>query len=122
MWHRYYTWLFETELKNECGYKGTQPVCPHSYIFVNVVMNTTDGPQYWDYGRWESDILSSPMFDGSDTSLGGNGAPRSTVQQQRSTAGKNKRQGWGGGGGFGGGGFGGGGDGGGCVETGPFKE
>ena len=83
--------------------------------------------QYWDYGRWQSDILSSPMFDGSDTSLGGNGAPRSTVQQQQVIAGKKKRQGewpgWDNGGpGFGGGSFGGGGNGGGCVETGPFKE
>jgi tyrosinase len=25
-WHRYYTWLYEEALRNECGYKGTQPV------------------------------------------------------------------------------------------------
>lgn len=67
------------------------------------------------------------MFDGSDTSLGGNGAPRTTVPQQQIMGSNKKRQGeWpgfgGGGPGFGGGNFGGGGDGGGCVETGPFKE
>ena len=26
-WHRYYTWLYEEALRNECGYTGTQPVC-----------------------------------------------------------------------------------------------
>lgn len=25
-WHRYYTWAFEEALRNECGYKGAQPV------------------------------------------------------------------------------------------------
>lgn len=29
VWHRYYTWLFERELRNECGYTGTQPVSHH---------------------------------------------------------------------------------------------
>jgi tyrosinase len=67
--------------------------------------------QYWDYGRWADDPLGSPLFDGSEYSLGGNGAP---VSQ---TAG-------GGGGGFGS--FGGSpappGVGGGCISTGPFKK
>ena len=56
------------------------------------------------------------MFDGSDTSLGGNGAPRDTVQKRADEVQNEKRQG------FGGGGFGGGGDGGGCIETGPFVK
>lgn len=25
-WHRYFTWLYEEALRNECGYTGTQPV------------------------------------------------------------------------------------------------
>lgn len=25
-WHRYYTWVYEEALRNECGYTGTQPV------------------------------------------------------------------------------------------------
>jgi hypothetical protein len=29
--------------------------------------------QYWDWGRYASDPESSPIFDGSDTSMGGNG-------------------------------------------------
>lgn len=54
-WHRYYVWSWENALRKECGYKGTLP--------------------YWDYGRWASNPLASPIFDGSDTSLGGNGVP-----------------------------------------------
>ncbi|SPN99116.1 related to tyrosinase [Cephalotrichum gorgonifer] len=95
VWHRYYVYLWEKALQDECGYKGTQP--------------------YWDYGRWQADPLASPLFDGSDTSLGGNGAPR-TLKEKREM--RSKRQF--GGGGFGG--FGGGGNGGGCVTTGPFKD
>ncbi|CAI4215531.1 unnamed protein product [Parascedosporium putredinis] len=55
VWHRYYVWAWENVMRTECGYEGTQP--------------------YWDYGRWAEDPLSSPLFDGSETSLGGNGAP-----------------------------------------------
>lgn len=25
-WHRYYTWVYERALQEECGYQGTQPV------------------------------------------------------------------------------------------------
>jgi len=83
-------------MKKECGFKGTMP--------------------YWDYGRWAQDPLSSPLFDGSDTSLGGNGAP---VNRSAGSPGMG-----GFGGGFGGGGFSPtpGGTGGGCVSTGPFKN
>ncbi|KAI0147191.1 Di-copper centre-containing protein [Xylariaceae sp. FL1272] len=52
-WHRYYTWAYEQVLRNECGYTGTQP--------------------YWDWGRWSADPEKSPIFDGSDTSMSGNG-------------------------------------------------
>jgi len=52
-WHRLYTWTFENALRDECGYKGYQP--------------------YWNWGRWAMDPLNSPLFDGSDTSLSGNG-------------------------------------------------
>jgi len=31
---------------------------------------------YWNWGRWSDDPLTSPIFDGSDTSLSGNGAYR----------------------------------------------
>ncbi|KAI1815974.1 Di-copper centre-containing protein [Poronia punctata] len=78
-WHRYYTWAYEQVLRNECGYNGTQP--------------------YWDWGRWADDPESSPIFDGSDTSMSGNGEyidHNSTVSPP--------------------------GNGGGCVQEGPFKN
>ncbi|KAK1757731.1 hypothetical protein QBC47DRAFT_376864 [Echria macrotheca] len=54
-WHRYYTWLYEEALRTECGYTGTQP--------------------YWDWGLTaEHGMDTSPIFDGSSTSMSGNGA------------------------------------------------
>ncbi|KAL8770190.1 MAG: hypothetical protein Q9209_004032 [Squamulea sp. 1 TL-2023] len=43
--------LFETALREECGYSGHQP--------------------YWDWARWLD--KSNPLYDGSATSLSGNG-------------------------------------------------
>ncbi|ETS74200.1 hypothetical protein PFICI_14066 [Pestalotiopsis fici W106-1] len=51
-WHRYYTWLYESALRDECGYTGTQP--------------------YWDWSSTDT-ISEHPLFDGSDTSISGNG-------------------------------------------------
>ncbi|KAK0730293.1 hypothetical protein B0H67DRAFT_503586 [Lasiosphaeris hirsuta] len=79
-WHRYYTWSFERILREECGYNGTQP--------------------YWDWGRWSADPEKSPIFDGSETSLSGNG--KKTAHRASSFAPA--------------------GNGGGCIETGPFKN
>ncbi|KAL2268832.1 hypothetical protein VTJ83DRAFT_3678 [Remersonia thermophila] len=79
-WHRYYTWAFEQALRNECGYNGTQP--------------------YWDWSRWYQDPERSPIFDGSDTSLSGNGEYVQHTTQMGIPAG----------------------NGGGCVKTGPFKD
>lgn len=53
-WHRYFTWTYEQALRNECGYKGYQP--------------------YWNWGKWANDPANSPIFDGSDSSMSGNGA------------------------------------------------
>ncbi|KAB5559646.1 hypothetical protein GE09DRAFT_1285613 [Coniochaeta sp. 2T2.1] len=78
-WHRYYTWAFEQTLRSECGYNGTQP--------------------YWDWGRWAADPEKSPIFDGSDTSLSGNGQ-KITHNSNGIVLG----------------------NGGGCVQTGPFKN
>lgn len=52
-WHRYFTWTYEQALRTECGYKGYQP--------------------YWNWGKWAFDPLRSPIFDGSATSMSGNG-------------------------------------------------
>ncbi|KAH7006753.1 hypothetical protein EDB80DRAFT_751544 [Ilyonectria destructans] len=55
MWHRYFTWMYEEALRNECGYIGTQP--------------------YWDWAKTAvTGLHSSPIFDGSDTSMSGDGA------------------------------------------------
>jgi tyrosinase len=56
--------------------------------------------QYWDWGKWAEDPESSPIFDGSDTSLGGNGERINHGPQTFAPAG----------------------NGGGCVLTGPFKN
>ncbi|KAF1917038.1 hypothetical protein BDU57DRAFT_557120 [Ampelomyces quisqualis] len=52
-WHRYYVWAYEQALRNECGYEGYQP--------------------YWNWGLYQ-DPRISPIFDGSATSLSGDGA------------------------------------------------
>ncbi|KAJ5290822.1 Di-copper centre-containing protein [Penicillium angulare] len=53
-WHRYFIYEFEQALRNECGYVGDYP--------------------YWDWGADTSAMEKSPVFDGSSTSLSGNGA------------------------------------------------
>lgn len=53
-WHRYYTWTFEQMLRNECGYKGYVP--------------------YYNWAWWAIDPKSSLFFDGSVTSMSGDGS------------------------------------------------
>ena len=53
-WHRYFTWAYEQALRNECGYKGAQP--------------------YYAWNKYAADPLSSPMFDGSEYSMSGDGS------------------------------------------------
>ncbi|KAF4460621.1 hypothetical protein FALBO_12592, partial [Fusarium albosuccineum] len=52
-WHRYFVWQYETALRDECGYKGSQP--------------------YWDWTEHNDNFTQHPLFDGSEYSLGGNG-------------------------------------------------
>ncbi|EMR89560.1 hypothetical protein ACHAPC_005106 [Botrytis cinerea] len=59
-WHRYYVHTYEKALREECGYKGYQPPA-------------TDELQYWNWGRYADDPIHSPLFDGSPTSMSGNG-------------------------------------------------
>ncbi|VUC35833.1 unnamed protein product [Clonostachys rosea] len=92
-WHRYFTWVYEEALRNECGYKGTQP--------------------YWDWAKTAvTGLKSSPVFDGSETSMSGDGAYEGS--REDIVLGKNQP----------------GltpiylptGNGGGCVKLGPFKD
>ncbi|KAF2000175.1 Di-copper centre-containing protein [Amniculicola lignicola CBS 123094] len=53
-WHRFYMWAFEQTLRNECGYKGYQP--------------------YYNWAWWAEEPQKSPLLDGSDTSISGDGA------------------------------------------------
>ncbi|KAJ5502237.1 Tyrosinase [Penicillium fimorum] len=53
-WHRYYIWNFEEAMRNECGYTGDYP--------------------YWNWGADAADLEKSQVFDGSETSMSGNGA------------------------------------------------
>ncbi|KAK4112451.1 tyrosinase-like protein [Canariomyces notabilis] len=51
-WHRYFIHVYEQKLQ-ACGYRGTLP--------------------YWDWGFDAESPRDSPVFDGSDTSLGSDG-------------------------------------------------
>ncbi|KAF2477543.1 Di-copper centre-containing protein [Lindgomyces ingoldianus] len=79
-WHRYFTFSYENALRTECGYNGTQP--------------------YWDWGRWASSPETSPIFDGSNTSMSGQGEKVTHQSNGLKPAG----------------------NGGGCIASGPFKN
>ncbi|KAH7120911.1 hypothetical protein B0J11DRAFT_438268 [Dendryphion nanum] len=89
-WHRYFTWAYEQALRNECGYKGFQP--------------------YYNWAKWASDPSKSPAFDGSATSMSGNGAKQAnrtnTCIPTPDQCGISLPPG----------------NGGGCVTSGPFKD
>ncbi|EEP80004.1 predicted protein [Uncinocarpus reesii 1704] len=55
MWHRFFTYVYEKVLREQCGFEGTHP--------------------YWEWGYDVDDPESSPILDGSDYSLGSNGVP-----------------------------------------------
>ncbi|RDA87698.1 hypothetical protein CP532_1764 [Ophiocordyceps camponoti-leonardi (nom. inval.)] len=60
-WHRYFLWLYEKALREECGYRGYQP--------------------YFDWSKYVADPQSSSVFDASDVSFSGDGeyVPHGTV-------------------------------------------
>jgi tyrosinase len=78
-WHRYFTYAYENALRVECAYNGTQP--------------------YWDWGRY-STPETSPIFDGSETSMGSQGEKVAHNSNGMKPAG----------------------NGGGCIAKGPFKD
>lgn len=81
-----YMHAYEKALINECGYDGVLP--------------------YWNWFTYQSNLKESPVFDGSDTSMGGDGE---YVQHNGSVGG-------------GGTVFLPSGEGGGCIKSGPFKK
>ncbi|KAE8454501.1 hypothetical protein EG329_000124 [Mollisiaceae sp. DMI_Dod_QoI] len=52
-WHRYYIWVYEQSLRTECGYEGPIP--------------------YWDWPKWAEAPQDSPLFNGDEYSMSGNG-------------------------------------------------
>ncbi|KAK0712744.1 hypothetical protein B0T26DRAFT_780401 [Lasiosphaeria miniovina] len=88
-WHRYYIHVYEQKLK-ACGYTGNLP--------------------YWEWGLDVNSPRDSPIFDGSDTSLGSDGAavshPGLQLQLPAATSVLPLPPGTGGG----------------CVYKGPFKD
>ncbi|KAK4164769.1 putative domain, di-copper centre [Cladorrhinum sp. PSN259] len=82
LWHRHYNWVLEEDLKNLCGYTGTFP--------------------YWEWGLDCGAMDKSPVFDGSEYSLGGNGE---FVKNHQAAIGGAKA-----------------GSGGGCLKKGPFSN
>ena len=64
------------------------------------ILNTDDSEQYWDWGRWATSPETSPIFDGSDTSMSGQGIKTTHNSNGLKPAGQ----------------------GGGCIEKGPFKD
>jgi tyrosinase len=86
-WHRYFVYTYEQALRNECGYTGYQP--------------------YWNWGKTAFDPVNSPVFDGSDYSMSGNGVYEPHNCTDALPTGLNCIPP---------------GEGGGCVVTGPFKK
>lgn len=70
-WHRYYIHVYEQKLQ-QCGYNGKRSF-PKSR--VNQVANSSTGVlPYWEWGYDVNSLKDSPVFDGSDTSMGSDGA------------------------------------------------
>ncbi|KAF9699242.1 hypothetical protein EKO04_002830 [Ascochyta lentis] len=53
-WHRLFIYSYEKALREECSYKGHQP--------------------YWNWFSYQDDLKKSPVFDGSATSMSGDGS------------------------------------------------
>jgi tyrosinase len=57
-WHRYYLHLYETDLREICGYRGSFP--------------------YWDFAKSSVSIDADPIFSGDEFSMSGNGLYNNT--------------------------------------------
>ncbi|KAF2995795.1 hypothetical protein E8E13_000003, partial [Curvularia kusanoi] len=84
-WHRHFLHLFQKALTHECGFKGAVP--------------------YWNWPWWADDLASSPLFDGSATSIGGDGYWNASSPPVRNGNFTFPR-----------------GNGGGCIDSGPFAN
>ena len=57
-WHRYFLHLYENDLRDICGYRGSFP--------------------YWDFAKSSVGIDADPIFSGDAYSMSGNGLPNNT--------------------------------------------
>lgn len=108
-------------MRTECGYKGYQPVSfhlllpssnphpifsPFPFPFCgHPHLTTLELDQYWNWGRYAQDPINSPLFNGDEYSLGGNGAKSAYSGIPIGMTGGIPAA-----------------EGGGCVTTGPFKK
>jgi tyrosinase len=65
-----YMWAYEQTLRNECGYKGYLPYCTslQSTACIWVILTSLD-----NWPMWADNPRASPLLDGSDTSISGDG-------------------------------------------------
>ena len=59
-WHRMFIWLFENDLRESCGYQGTQP--------------------YWNWPGTINDLHGSAILNGDEFSMSGDGYPENLDQ------------------------------------------
>lgn len=73
-WHRWFIYNYEQKLQ-QCGYTGMgfSPATECQTASLTTCMPTGNLP-YWEWGYDVKNPRNSPVFDGSDTSLGSDGA------------------------------------------------
>ena len=107
-WHRWYIHVYEQKLQ-ACGYTGMFSSSLLSYQTADLWCPTGNLP-YWEWGFDVQNPRDSPVFDGSDTSLGGDGAKVDhlplILQNPNATVPISLAPGTGGG----------------CIESGPFQN
>ncbi|KAJ2996177.1 hypothetical protein NUW58_g1055 [Xylaria curta] len=104
--HKYYVWLFEKALREECGYTGYQPVWKSQPMSPGTVADNLQ--QYMNYDRYADDPWNSPLLNGNASSLGGNGVLEPTYKGVAQPGRTPNIIASGGGGG--------------CVKAGPFSD
>jgi tyrosinase len=84
-WHRHFLYLFQKALTEEYGFQGAVP--------------------YWNWPWWADDLASSPLFDGSETRISGDGYWNASMPPMQNPNYTFSR-----------------GNGGGCISSGPFTN
>ncbi|GKT47800.1 tyrosinase-like protein orsC [Colletotrichum spaethianum] len=107
-WHRYYLATFEQRLRTQCGYNGKHISRPAGeWVLTN---DSIGALPYWEWGLDVKNPAASPVFDGSETSLGSDGefVPHDGFQLRQPFSNNliTLKPGTGGG----------------CIKSGPFKD